>query len=255
MSYGFASSTPQQTTDPKPSRKSRFLFAQDSLALHSGQMPPPIRAVIFDFDGLVVDTESTGYLTWKEIFDEHGHHLPIERYAQVVGSGFNVSYDPRRDLEQLTGLDFDWDEREVRRREREHSLRHSLTALPGVVDLLVEAAALTLRTAIASSSPRSWIDSWMEQLSLGDHFHHISTVDDTGRVKPDPSIFLHAAESLGVSPDEVVIFEDSLNGLRAAQAAGMRCIVAPGPMTRHLDFTGAWKKVSSLTEVSLRDFM
>ena len=91
MSYGFASSTPQQTTDPKPSRKSRFLFAQDSLALHSGQMPPPIRAVIFDFDGLVVDTESTGYLTWKEIFDEHGHHLPIERYAQVVGSGFNVS--------------------------------------------------------------------------------------------------------------------------------------------------------------------
>lgn len=219
-------------------------------------MPPPIRAVIFDFDGLVVDTESTGYLTWKEIFDEHGHHLPVERYAQVVGSGFLTgSYDPRRDLEQLTGLDFDWDTREVLRRDREHSLRHSLTTLPGVVDRLVEAAALTLRTAIASSSPRSWIDSWMEQLSLRAHFDHISTVDDTGKVKPDPSIFLHAAESLGVRPDEVVIFEDSLNGLRAAQAAGMRCIVAPGPMTRHLDFTGAWRQVESLAHVSLAELM
>lgn len=218
-------------------------------------MPPPIRAVIFDFDGLVVDTESTGYLTWKEIFDEHGHDLPVERYAQVVGSGFNVSYDPRRDLEQLTGLDFDWEAREVVRREREHSLRHSLTTLPGVVDRLVEAAALNLPTAIASSSPRTWIDSWMVQLSLRDHFHHITTVDDTGKVKPDPSIFLHAAQSLGVAPEEVVIFEDSLNGLRAAQAAGMRCIVVPGPMTRHLDFTGAWKRVESLAHVALRDFV
>jgi putative hydrolase of the HAD superfamily len=218
-------------------------------------MPLPIRAVIFDFDGLVVDTESTGYLTWKEIFDAHGHHLPVDRYAQVVGSDFNNSYDPRRDLEQLTGGDFDWDAMEVKRRGRETELRHTLSTLPGVVDRLVEAASLTLRTAIASSSPRSWIDSWMVQLSLRDHFHHISTVDDTGKVKPDPSIFLHAAESLGVDPAEVVIFEDSLNGLRAAQAAGMRCIVAPGPMTRHLDFTGAWRQVGSLAEISLRDLV
>jgi HAD superfamily hydrolase (TIGR01549 family) len=126
---------------------------------------------------------------------------------------------------------------------------------PGVADRLQEAASLGLRIAIASSSPRVWINSWMDQLGLHDHFHHISTVDDTGKVKPDPSLFLHAAEKLGVAPEEAVIFEDSLNGLRAAMAAGIRCIVAPGPMTQHLDFTGAWKRVDSLAHVSLKELM
>lgn len=214
-------------------------------------MPHPIRAVIFDFDGLIVDTESTGYRTWKEIFTRHGHELPVERYAQVVGTDFSTSYDPRRDLEELTGLVFDWDEIEAGRRARETELRQTLQTLPGVVDRLHEARALGMGTAIASSSPRSWIDSWMDQLGLGAHFDHISTVDDTGKVKPDPSLFLHAAENLRVAPEEAVIFEDSLNGLRAALAAGIRCVVAPGPMTRHLDFTGALRRVGSLAEVTL----
>jgi len=218
-------------------------------------MPPPIRAVIFDFDGLIVDTESTGYHTWREIFDQHGHALPLERYAQAVGTDFNTSYDPRRDLEQLTGREFDWEAVEVERKTHENELRKYLHLLPGVANLLKEADALGMRIAIASSSPRTWINSWMDQLGLHDHFHHISTVDDTGKVKPDPSLFLHAAEKLGVSTDEAVIFEDSLNGLRAAMAAGIRCIVAPGPMTRHLDFTGAWKRVDSLAEVSLAALM
>jgi putative hydrolase of the HAD superfamily len=216
-------------------------------------MHPPIRAVIFDFDGLIVDTESIGYLTWKELFDEHGHHLPVERYAQVVGTDFNTSYDPRRDLEQLTGRTHDWDAVEVRRRERETELRSTLSLLPGVMDRLLEARGLGIPCAIASSSPRSWIGPWVEELNLTDHFDHISTVDDTGKVKPDPSLFLHAAENLGTSAEEVIIFEDSLNGLRAAQAAGMRCIVAPGPMTRHLDFEGAFRRVHSLSEVLLAE--
>lgn len=219
-------------------------------------MPATIRAVIFDFDGLVVDTESTGYLTWKEIFAEHGHHLPVERYAQVVGTDFNTSsYDPRRDLENLTGRAFDWDAMEERRRERESVLRLELQTLPGVRDRLAEARSLEMKTAIASSSPRWWIDSWMDQLNLRPHFDHFSTVDDTGKVKPDPSLFLHAAENLGVQPGEVVIFEDSLNGLRAARAAGMRCIVAPGPMTRHLDFEGAWRQVDSLGHFTLAEVL
>lgn len=219
-------------------------------------MPTPIRAVIFDFDGLIVDTESTGYHTWREIFAEHGHELPVERYAQAVGTDFLTgSYDPRRDLEQLTGVTFDWDAMEVARKTREGELRLHLHLLPGVADRLREADALGLRIAIASSSPRVWIDSWMDQLGLHDHFHHISTVDDTGKVKPDPSLFLHAAEKLGVKPEEAVIFEDSLNGLRAAIAAGIRCVVAPGPMTRHLEFTGAWRRVESLAHVTIKELM
>ncbi len=216
-------------------------------------MPNHLRAVLFDFDGLIVDTESTGYLTWQEIFSEHGHELEVELYAQVVGTDFNTSYDPRRDLEQRTGRVFDWDAVEVARRTRESELRKTLTPLPGVLDRLHEARELGMRVAIASSSPRWWIDSWMEQLGLRDHFHHFSTVDDTGKVKPDPSLFVHAAENLGVPHEETVIFEDSLNGLRAALGAGIRCVVAPGPMTRHLDFDGAWRRVESLAHISLRE--
>lgn len=218
-------------------------------------MTPPIRAVIFDFDGLIVDTESAGYLTWTEIFAEHGHELPIERYAQVIGTDFNTSYDPRRDLEALTGAVFDWEAVELRRKEREGILRRDLLIHPGVLDRLQEARELGLGTAIASSSPRFWIDSWVDQLALHGHFDHITTVDDTGRVKPDPSLFIHAAGKLGAAADEVLIFEDSLNGLLAARAAGMRCIVVPGPMTRHLEFAGALRRVDSLAEVSLKEFV
>ena len=225
-----------------------------SLNIHR-PMPSPIHAVIFDFDGLIVDTESTGYHTWREIFAEHGHELQVELYAQVVGTDFNTSYDPRRDLEERTGRVFDWEAIEITRKKRERELRQHLKLLPGVADRLQEADSLGLRIAMASSSPRTWIDSWMDQLGLHDHFHHISTVDDTGKVKPDPSLFLHAAEKLGVKPEEAVIFEDSLNGLRAALAAGIRCVVAPGPMTRHLEFEGAWKRVESLAHVTIQELM
>jgi putative hydrolase of the HAD superfamily len=215
---------------------------------------PPLRAVLFDFDGLIVDTESQGYRTWQEIYAAEGHDLPVMRYAQVVGSGFNDVFDPRRELEQLTGKTFAWEEMEAARRAREEGFRHALQPLPGVLERLEEARRLGLRTAIASSSPRSWIDSWLDQLNLRWAFDHVSTVDDTGRVKPDPSLFLHAAASLGVAPAEALIFEDSLNGLRAAQAAGIRCVIVPGPMTAHLDFSGAHRLVSGLHEVQLAEW-
>ena len=218
-------------------------------------MPVPIRAVIFDFDGLIVDTESIGYQTWKEIFDAEGHDLPVERYAQVIGTDFNTAYNPRHDLEERAAKVFDWELMELQRRARETELRTTLRVLPGVIERLAEARALNLKTAVASSSPLSWIAPWLEELQLRDHFHHVTTVDDTGKVKPDPSLFVHAAEKLGIHPDEALIFEDSLNGLRAATAAGMRCIVIPGPMTRHLDFSGAFRQVNSLLEVSLAELV
>lgn len=216
-------------------------------------MPAPIRALIFDFDGLIVDTESVGYQTWRELYEDHGHELPVETYAQAIGTEFNDLYDPRRDLDQLVGRPLPWSELEARRLRRERELRTTLSTLPGVLDRLHEARSLGIRCAIASSSPLSWVGAWVDQLGLRPHFHHLTTVDDTGKVKPDPALFLHAAGRLEADPEEVLIFEDSLNGLRAAQAAGMRCIVAPGPMTRHLDFSGAWKRVGSLAEVSLRE--
>lgn len=212
-----------------------------------------LRAVIFDFDGLIVDTESTGYQTWREIFEEHGLDLAVETYAAVIGTDFGEHYDPRVDLERRTGRALDWEELEQKRTARERELRAGMQILPGVADLLDEAASLGLPCAVASSSPRWWVQGWLEELGLEERFHHLTTVDDTGKVKPDPSLFRLAMQRLGVAAEETVIFEDSLNGLKAAHAAGVRCVVAPGPMTRHLDFSGAWRCVKNLTDVSLRD--
>jgi len=178
----------------------------------------------------------------------------VETYAAVIGSDFGNGYDPRLDLEERLGRRLDFELLEQRRQIRERELRKSLGVLPGVVERLDEAAALGLPCAIASSSPRSWVEGWLIELGLLDRFHHLTTVDDTGRVKPDPSLFQHAAAKLGVSPDQVLVFEDSLNGLRAALAAGTPCIAVPGPMTRHLDFAGALRRVGSLLEVELSTF-
>lgn len=229
-----------------------FLFCCRPLARHNDEMPP-IRAIIFDFDGLIVDTESVGYQTWHELYAQHGHHLPVETYAQAIGTEFNELYDPRRDLDALLGRALAWPELELLRVERERELRSTLRTLPGVVDRLKEARELGLPCAVASSSPLSWVGKWIEELELREWFHHLTTVDDTGKVKPDPSLFLHAADKMEVEPAEVLVFEDSLNGLRAAKTAGMRCIVVPGPMTRHLDFDGALRQVGSLQEVSLKE--
>ncbi len=227
-------------------------FAERAPSFHNSTMPP-IRAIIFDFDGLIVDTESVGYQTWQELYAQHGHDLHLETYAQAIGTEFNDLYDPRRDLDALTGKALVWAELEIGRRARETELRESLVTLPGVVARLTEAREMGLPCAIASSSPLSWVGWWIDELGLRHHFHHLTTVDDTGKVKPDPSLFLHAAGRLGVEPENVLIFEDSINGLRAAQAAGMRCIAVPGPMTRHLNFEGAWRQIDSLDAVSLRD--
>ena len=101
---------------------------------------PTLRAVIFDFDGLIVDTESTGYHTWREIFESHGLDLAVETYAAVIGTEFGAHYDPRVDLEERTGRKFDWEELEAQRSVREKELRKGMGILPGVVDRLEEVA-------------------------------------------------------------------------------------------------------------------
>jgi putative hydrolase of the HAD superfamily len=97
------------------------------------------------------------------------------------------------------------------------------------------------------------VEGWLDHLRLRDQFQNVSCRDHVERIKPAPDLFQDAAAKLKVGADEVVIFEDSLNGLRAANAAGMKCITAPGPLTRHLDLSSAWRRVESLTHVSFRE--
>jgi putative hydrolase of the HAD superfamily len=184
----------------------------------------PLRALIFDFDGLIIDTESAIFQSWRELYESHGQELTVERWSQE---------------QELTA--------------RVHELLDGFDALPGVRDRLSEARELGLPCSVASSSPLTWVSKHLNHLDLHGHFTNISCRDHVERIKPHPDLFLDAARKLGAAPDEVVIFEDSLNGLNAARAAGMRCVVIPGPTTQHLDFTGAWHRLDSLGSTSVAE--
>lgn len=210
-----------------------------------------MNAIIFDFDGLIMDTETATYEAWREIYGEHGHSLELVTWAQCVGSDFSTAYDPMVELERLVERKLDWEPIHKIRRERVMKILTGYDALPGVRNRLDEARNLGLSCAVASSSPRWWVEHWLGHLDLLGAFQNITCLEDTGKVKPHPSLFQHAASKVGAPPDRVVVLEDSLNGLRAAKTAEMRCIVVPCPITEHLEFDGAWKKFRSLDDFTM----
>lgn len=210
---------------------------------------PATRALIFDFDGLIFDTETAIYEAWRELYATHGFPLTLETWAQCVGSDFG-HYDPMKDLESMLGRTLDWTPLTQRRREYVAEILKDRDPMPGVRERVLEALEYGIPCAVASSSTHEWVDGWLKKLGLFDFFENITCLEDTGKVKPDPSLFLHAAKKLNVDPQNAVVLEDSLNGLRAAHAAEMRCVVVPCAVTQHLVFPGAWKQLHSLQNVT-----
>ncbi len=208
-----------------------------------------MRALIFDFDGLIVDTESAIYEAWRELYLYHGHDLPLETYVQCVGSTFG-HYDPMAALESLTGGPVAWHEVLPRKDARIRELQHGLDTMPGVRELLLEAERQGVPCAVASSSQASHVFGWLDRVGIRDAFALIRTRDQVQHAKPAPDLFLAAADGLGLSAGETVVLEDSLNGLRASQAAGAPCVIVPSPVTRGSDFTGAAALMDSLAGVT-----
>ena len=158
-----------------------------------------LQALLFDFDGLIVDTETSVYLGWKHIYESHGETLHLQEYVQCVGSSVEHGYNPGDTLEERVGKKLDW---EVLHKEKQEVIEHLLEEsepLPGVVDLLAEAKTEGLPCVIASSSPHMWVDRWVAKLALGDYFQKIVCRDDVAKPKPAPDLFIAAAEAAGVS--------------------------------------------------------
>lgn len=213
-----------------------------------------IRALIFDFDGLILETEWPVFDAWRECYEHHGHELDLKKYAACVGSDV-TSFDPVEDLELRYSKPIDWGQWDKKRRESISEKLKNRPALPGVVEILEAANELGLLCAVASSSPRSWVEPFLEKLNINHHFVSTHCLDDVTKPKPDPELFLAAAKELKVEPHEALIFEDSLNGLIAAHAAGIPCVVIPSPVTEHLEFEGASIRLKSLEEMSLKEII
>lgn len=217
-------------------------------------MEQSVAAVIFDFDGLVIDTESPAFEAWSAIYREHGQVLRLDLWVGCVGAS-EAGFDPVRHLAELLGRPVDGVALMADKELRKRAACDSLQPLPGVRERLSEARALGLKLAVASSSSRAWVEGHLRRLNLAATFDAMRTKDDVARVKPYPDLYLAAAAALGVAPERCLAIEDSLNGVRAARAAQMACLAVPGPITRALDFSLATARFDSLADVKLADFV
>jgi HAD superfamily hydrolase (TIGR01509 family) len=203
-------------------------------------------ALILDFDGLILDTESPIFEEWRATFRARGHDLGLDVWQHALGT-FGA-YDPCAHLSKLTGEDFDHETLRQQVRARNMVRCEALPLLPGVAERVQEARASGLKTAVASSSTSAWVEGWLERHGIRPLFDTVCSRDHVERVKPAPDLFLLAASRLGVAPQRCVVFEDSPNGIRAARAAGMRCVAIPNAVTRALPMEGADLVLTSLGE-------
>ena len=210
-----------------------------------------VKAVVFDFDGLIVDTETSIYEAWAEAYKEHGlEPIDLATWCAEIGTHNRIDlYGPLR----AAAPDFDESTFDEARRLRRDELLSVEQVLPGVEAWLESAHALGLRVAIASSSPPDWVRGHLERFDLVDRFASINCFEGKVRPKPEPDLYLAACASLDVRPGEALAVEDSPNGVAAAKAAGMFCVAVPRGMTASLDFSTADIVASSLADLTLEE--
>lgn len=213
-----------------------------------------ITALVFDFDGLILDTEISAYQSWQEIYNEYQQHLPLEKWALCIGSG-PEAFDPHDYLETLTEQTIARDSIAERRLRRHLELIETQFALPGVEQYIEDAHRMDVKIAVASSSPRAWVVDHLTRLGLHDKFDAMKFGDEVTHRKPHPELYLSALELLEVRPEQAIALEDSPNGVRAAQNAGIFCVAIPNPITGQLPLDHADLRLTSLAAMPLEQLM
>lgn len=214
-----------------------------------------IRALIFDFDGLIMDTESAEVEAWKTVYAEYGQEFPLDEWVRKVVGSTTAGLDPALHLAQLTDRALDQNALHKRALTDRLARQAALTAMPGVVSMLQQAKRMGLRLAIASSSPHAWVEGYLRQLGLYGEFEAILCREDVARVKPAPDLFLAVLRRLALTPAEALVFEDSPNGVLAARRAGLRVVAVPNPVTERGDFRGADLMLRSLADWPLSEIL
>jgi len=213
-----------------------------------------ISAVIFDFDGLIIETEGPTYQSWQEIYQSFGCALPFSIWSSMVGTT-QSDFDPRRELERLVKKSLNWEEIEIKRQFTENALIEAQPILPGVEDYLRDARRLGLKMGIASNSPSTWVTKYLARHGLQDYFDTLSTSDYVPHLKPDPALYLSALSGLRVEADQAFALEDSPLGIRSAKRAGLYCVAVPNELTCKLDLSQADFQVDSLGDMPLEELL
>ena len=199
-----------------------------------------IEALVFDFDGVIIDTEIPSYETWQEVYAAHTTPIWIAPSGSARSAAGTHTFDAIRHLEAANrGAQLDREAVRKSRKERHDALVRSTPLLPGVLEYIQEARRLGLKLGVASSSSHAWVEGHLADRGLLSLFQSVAAREDVAHIKPDPALYLVALQRLGVPPDRAVAIEDSLNGLTAAKRAGMFCVAVPNPMTGDLPLESA----------------
>jgi len=210
-----------------------------------------IKGIIFDFDGLILDTETHQYLVLQEMFAEHGSELPIMRWQQEIGT--QSGFSPFKHLEEKLERKLEQQILKENFEEKYHAILKEEVAREGVEDYLRSAIEMGLKIGLATSSTYEWVAAHLKNLDLFDYFECIRTSDDVEKVKPDPALYLQTASCLGLDVEECLVFEDSANGALAAKRAGMSCVIVPNEVTHTMDFCTVDHRLESMTDMPLKD--
>jgi HAD superfamily hydrolase (TIGR01509 family) len=210
--------------------------------------------LIFDFDGLILDTETASFDVWNDIFKSYGTTLPISEWAACVGTT-QRAFDVYAYLAAQSGQTID--KQAIARRHRDESMKliEAMEPRPGVLSYMSEAQQLRLPMALASSSDQNWVMSNLSRLNLAEHFHSIRTSDDVENVKPHPELYQLTLTTMGVKPQRAVAFEDSPNGIKAAKAAGIFTVAVPNAVTRQMPLEEADMRIESMADITLRELL
>lgn len=238
--------------------ESVVLLPDSHFSRNHSQRPPPkagsnkaVQALVFDFDGTLVDTETPELTVWQETFAAWGVEFPMDYWSTIVGRGAEQEFErPIQLLERLTGRPYSDD---GHRHDRTMALIHKAPLRPGVLRLLDAASSEGVSCAVASSSKHAWVDPGLHSRNVAYRFETVVCADDVKRAKPFPDLYLEACRRLGADPRRTVAIEDSPNGLAAAKAAGLFAVATPNPVTRSLDLSAADLIVDDLASVRLDD--
>lgn len=210
-----------------------------------------VRAVVFDFDGLLMDTESTNVDSWADEWAQWG--LALDRDAFFVPHGGDVTEHRYDVLARAVGEDFDHARSQARRTARRDALNAALPLAAGIDAWLTEAAELGLLRAVASSSDTAWVERHLAGVAALDRFDLVVGGDEVTAHKPAPDVYRLALERLEVSPAEAVAVEDTPHGVAAAHAAGLACIAIPNAYVEPARVAGAELVLSSAGDCRLLD--
>ncbi len=213
-----------------------------------------IRGLIFDFDGLIIDTETPEYTSWVNVYRQHGTDISIDEWSGCLGTA-PPTFDVIKALSEKIGAPVNGAQLQQAVKAAAKKIILNQPILPGIIERIDEADQMSIPLAVASSSSHAWVDQHLERLGLRSRFQYVLCRDDVKFAKPAPDLYNLALNKLGIQPNEAIAFEDSPNGITAAVTAGIFCVAVANPISQYLDISHASLQLSSLADQSLAELI